>query len=545
MTLPGQASFLGHGEETMETVKLQAHRGVSTDYPENTMSAFWAAVRQEYEIIELDPGLTKDGVLVVLHDETINRTGRNTDGTLIQKQTKIGDITYKEASAYDFGIWFSKKFAGEKIPLLSEALSLAAEHDMLIKIDNKFQRFDEEGRQKLFEEVKLAGAKTAFTCNRMDVISQVLANVPDAQIHYDGPVTEEILEELSRIVSRDKLVVWLPMKNELTWWVQTAYADKELAAMVKRYAALGIWIVSDFADRDVAVKELGADIIETTGRIKPVRKQGFRADLHMHSEASHDANYPVTAMCEAALEKGLQAISVTDHCDVEYYDTLDVDKVVLDSTAAQEAAKTAYEGKLEIFTGVEIGEGIWNLNATHKLEKMAAYDQIIGSVHWVRGEAYQRAYSGLDFSIFTQAELELFMERYFEDVWEMLQKTDFDILAHLTCPLRYINGKYGRNLDWHQFTEQIRKILRYVIEHGIALEVNTSCKGSAYDELMPAEEIIKMYLGMGGSLITLGADAHVPPNVAHRLEETIQVLKACGVEYLVYFKNRELYQYTI
>ena len=56
--------------------KLQAHRGVSTDAPENPMAAFRLAVEQGYDIIEFDPKYTKDDVCVILHDRTLNRTGR-------------------------------------------------------------------------------------------------------------------------------------------------------------------------------------------------------------------------------------------------------------------------------------------------------------------------------------------------------------------------------------------------------------------------------------------------------------------------------------
>ena len=48
--------------------KLQAHRGVSTDCPENTMAAFREAVSQGYDVIEFDPKFTRDGEIVVLHD---------------------------------------------------------------------------------------------------------------------------------------------------------------------------------------------------------------------------------------------------------------------------------------------------------------------------------------------------------------------------------------------------------------------------------------------------------------------------------------------
>ena len=82
-------------------ILYQAHRGVSTDYPENTMAAFIGAVNQGYDVKELDPNVTKDGVFVVLHDAAINRTGRNTDGSELEKEIKINEITYDEARQYD------------------------------------------------------------------------------------------------------------------------------------------------------------------------------------------------------------------------------------------------------------------------------------------------------------------------------------------------------------------------------------------------------------------------------------------------------------
>ena len=51
---------------------------------------------------------------------------------------------------------------------------------------------------------------------------------------------------------------------------------------------------------------------------------------------------------------------------------------------------------------------------------------------------------------------------------------DFDILAHLTCPLRYIKGKYGIEVDITVFEEKISEILTLIIKREIALEVNTS-----------------------------------------------------------------------
>ena len=56
----------------MSYVRLQAHQGVESECPGNTMSSFRAAVEQGYEMIELDLGVTKDGRFITMHNETIN-----------------------------------------------------------------------------------------------------------------------------------------------------------------------------------------------------------------------------------------------------------------------------------------------------------------------------------------------------------------------------------------------------------------------------------------------------------------------------------------
>ena len=82
-------------------VALQAHRGVSTDCPENTMAAFRASVEQGYDWIELDPKFTADNQCVVLHDRTINRTGRDRNGQPVEEKTAIIDLTLAQAVAVD------------------------------------------------------------------------------------------------------------------------------------------------------------------------------------------------------------------------------------------------------------------------------------------------------------------------------------------------------------------------------------------------------------------------------------------------------------
>lgn len=100
------------------------HRGYNTIAPENTLPAYRLSRKKGFRIVETDVCFTSDGVAVLLHDTTINRTARNADGTEISETINIADITYEQALTYDFGIWKSSDFAGTKIPTFEEFLIL-------------------------------------------------------------------------------------------------------------------------------------------------------------------------------------------------------------------------------------------------------------------------------------------------------------------------------------------------------------------------------------------------------------------------------------
>ena len=98
-------------------VMVVAHRGFSGAAPENTLAAFRKAIEAGSDMIELDVHLSKDGKIVVIHDETLERT---TNG-----QGKVADHTLQEIKKLDAGSWFNPQFAGERIPALREVLALA------------------------------------------------------------------------------------------------------------------------------------------------------------------------------------------------------------------------------------------------------------------------------------------------------------------------------------------------------------------------------------------------------------------------------------
>ena len=246
----------------------QAHRGVSTEYPENTMPAFEAAIEQGYAYIETDPLVTRDGVTVLMHDKTLNRTCRYDDGSELGEKIYACDLTYAEALNFDAGVYFASSFKGTRIPKLAELLSFAEGKDVTVKIDNRMQNFADHELESLFSDIEGSSARVGFTSSNLSFIRKVLARFADAEIHYDGLVTEEILKELKSIVGKNKLVIWLAIDSPNTSWVKIPRATDALCATVKQYGMLGLWILHEDPEL-VEAKRLGADIIETTGRLKP------------------------------------------------------------------------------------------------------------------------------------------------------------------------------------------------------------------------------------------------------------------------------------
>ena len=247
--------------------KLQAHRGVSTEYPENTLAAFNAAADEGYAIVECDPKYTKDGVIVMHHDRSTGRTGRNADGSPVPDKN-VSDVTFDELRALDFGVWKNEKFRGEKAPTLSETLDFAVKRNMPIKIDNVWQSFPEEMKEKLFREVIDSSADVSFTCNTPGFVRYAVGHTTRGAIHYDGDLAPEKLEEVKKIVGDRELCVWVCYDNEMTGWFKGEKANAEVCARAKRYGKLGVWILSRDDERKKA-EEFGAEIIETTGSLKP------------------------------------------------------------------------------------------------------------------------------------------------------------------------------------------------------------------------------------------------------------------------------------
>ncbi|MDQ3928010.1 MAG: glycerophosphodiester phosphodiesterase, partial [Chloroflexota bacterium] len=147
------ASRLAHFRSPL----LIAHRGGSLEVPENTLSAFRHAIRAGMRMVELDVQMARDGELVVIHDETVDRT---TDGT-----GPVGSFTLEELQRLDAGSWFAPRYAGERIPTLRQVFDLCVPEGVGVVVEIKHPEMYpglEEKLVALIGEMWLRGAENIW-----------------------------------------------------------------------------------------------------------------------------------------------------------------------------------------------------------------------------------------------------------------------------------------------------------------------------------------------------------------------------------------------
>ncbi len=160
---------------TGRDVEFVAHRGESADAPENTMAAFRLAWERGVKAIELDVHLARDGSLIVSHDGDTKRT------TGIAKTIKTS--THAELQSLDAGRWKGEQWAGEKLPLLGDALATIPEGARcFIEV-----KVGPEAVPALVETVRKSGKKAAqmaVISFNAETIAEAKRRLPELKAYY-------------------------------------------------------------------------------------------------------------------------------------------------------------------------------------------------------------------------------------------------------------------------------------------------------------------------------------------------------------------------
>lgn len=257
------------------------------------------------------------------------------------------------------------------------------------------------------------------------------------------------------------------------------------------------------------------------------------ADCHMHTRFSTDSEAEPEEMIESAIQKGLRAVCITDHEDKDYPNPeefrIDFARYVPKIAELREK----YRGRIEVRTGVEIGLQPHLGDYYEQLTRKYPFDFVIGSVHVVGGmdPYYPAFYEG-------RSDAEAYRQTMEETIASIRAVQVFDVLGHLDYVVRY--GRHqAEEYSYGELSDQIDEILRFLIEHGKGLELNTAGLKYGLPFAHPHPDVLRRYRELGGEIITVGADGHRPEHVAYDFDKAAQILEECGFRYYTEFVERK------
>lgn len=255
-------------------------------------------------------------------------------------------------------------------------------------------------------------------------------------------------------------------------------------------------------------------------------------DFHVHTEFSADSDTLVTDQIERAIELGMKTICFTDHHDIDAPASNLC--FLLDLPAYQKRIvelKALYADKIEILVGIELDLQLHVKHLSEAVIKQYSFDFVLGSCHYALGkDPYYPEY-------FDKLGHDEGYRAYFEASLERVKNFDcFDSLGHLDYLVRY---ETTHHYDYALYHDVIDEILLTLIAKGKALEVNTGGFKYGLGQPNPRVEILKRYRELGGTMITLGSDAHKTEHLAIAFDDTRTLLKECGFDSITIFRKRK------
>ncbi|MDR3294601.1 MAG: histidinol-phosphatase HisJ family protein [Clostridiales Family XIII bacterium] len=257
-------------------------------------------------------------------------------------------------------------------------------------------------------------------------------------------------------------------------------------------------------------------------------------DYHTHSSFSDDSNTPMEDMIRQAASLGIREYAVTDHYDPDYPNRnfpFEIDFEDYFETLGRLGEK--YKSSIRLIKGLEIG-----IQHGKSLEKCLAaanagpYDFLLGSFHCAEGvELHEKRF-------FRGRTPEESYRAFYGYMLECLkQYKDYDVLGHFNVIDRYADRIVPDDNYW----DLVRAIMQLLVDDGKGIEINTSCfRYNMGGRTTPTEAMLKLYVDMGGEIVTTGSDAHRPKDVGHMLRRAEEMILRAGLKHAAVFSGRKV-----
>ncbi|WP_040213449.1 histidinol phosphate phosphatase [Clostridium polynesiense] len=248
-------------------------------------------------------------------------------------------------------------------------------------------------------------------------------------------------------------------------------------------------------------------------------------DTHMHSKYSFDSDMELEDAVKEAERQAL-GIILTEHLDLDFPDPKF--KCVDLPAYFQEYEK--YRSN-KILLGIEIGMRPDLIEDIDKIINEYPFDYVIGSVHLVdMVDIY-----GMKYYI-GKSKKEAF-NKYLKHMIQCIKTHNhIDSLGHIDYICRY-NPYEDKELYYEDHKYYIDELLKILVEKEKAMEINTRRLNDA-EAVKSLMKIFKRFNQLGGTMVTVGSDAHRSKDIGNNFSEARELAEACGLK-IVYFKNRK------
>ena len=267
-------------------------------------------------------------------------------------------------------------------------------------------------------------------------------------------------------------------------------------------------------------------------------------DSHIHTNFSPDAPRDVfpEVQIQEAIRRGLKSMCFTDHYDeglkaftrdetAETKGTLPYIPDVEKYFETLLPLKEKYRDRIDIGIGMEFGMTPQTGAFYDALAEKYPFDFIINSTHWFCGIDPCHDKTGFC----DQALYEMCFKEMIKNVQACAH---YDVCGHIDYVVRY--GKM-REKAYHpsDMRDVIDEILKSIIAQGKGLELNTAGLKYGLPFAHPAPFILKRYKALGGTILTVGSDGHMPGHLAWEFDKVPEILEACGFKYYTVFRNHK------
>ena len=247
-------------------------------------------------------------------------------------------------------------------------------------------------------------------------------------------------------------------------------------------------------------------------------------DYHVHTEFSDDSTYEMEKCVKDAIECGIHELCFTDHVDYgikkDWIGNGLLEKKELNVNyplyfSCIEHLQEKYRDDITLKKGLEFGVQYHTIDQYKKLFSQYDLDFVILSIHQVNDQEFW-TYE------FQKGKTENeYYQAYYEEMYKVIQNYhDYSVLGHMDMLERY-DDKDGYDAFQHH-RSIITEILKYIIQDGKGIELNTSFIRYGLDDFMPSKEILKLYLELGGKILTIGSDSHMDEHLKNSHIKTMK-----------------------